>query len=115
MPPRAPPPHPPCQYGIRKIRDRNIQTDLLGVPDDALDGHAFHSYRLVSPDRSVEITFQHNVIGRRWVCARAQACVCSGAGACARKGGGPHVGMHAYMAGLLPACLGPRIQGLSRV
>ena len=39
--------------------------DVMGVPDGALDGHAFHTYRLRSPDGSVAFEFQHNVCGRR--------------------------------------------------
>jgi 4-hydroxy-tetrahydrodipicolinate reductase len=37
----------------------------FGVPDDSLLGHAFHTYRLVSPDGSVAFELQHNVCGRR--------------------------------------------------
>lgn len=36
----------------------------LQVPESALNGHAFHTYQLVSPDGSVMFEFQHNVVGR---------------------------------------------------
>lgn len=50
---------------IQKVRDRSQQRTLMGVPDAFLDGHAFHTYRLTSPDGSVQFVFQHNVCGRR--------------------------------------------------
>ena len=34
------------------------------VPEAALDGHAFHTYSLVSGDGNVEFQFRHNVAGR---------------------------------------------------
>lgn len=37
----------------------------FGVPEDALDGHAFHTYTLTSSDGSVEFKLEHNVAGRR--------------------------------------------------
>jgi len=57
------PTHAP-QSQIVKIRDPITQTEELGVPEDALDGHAFHTYRLVSPDGTVGFTFRHNVVQR---------------------------------------------------
>jgi 4-hydroxy-tetrahydrodipicolinate reductase len=36
----------------------------MKVPQDALLGHAFHTYQLVSGDGSVTFEFQHNVVGR---------------------------------------------------
>lgn len=36
----------------------------MQVPEDALNGHAYHTYQLVSGDGSVMFEFQHNVIGR---------------------------------------------------
>eukprot|EP01024_Parvocaulis_polyphysoides_P056785 TRINITY_DN6013_c0_g2_i2.p1 TRINITY_DN6013_c0_g2~~TRINITY_DN6013_c0_g2_i2.p1 ORF type:complete len:288 (-),score=54.92 TRINITY_DN6013_c0_g2_i2:94-957(-) len=54
---------------IRKVRERMQQIDEMKVPENALMGHAFHTYRLTSPDGSVSFEFQHNVCGRqkRWV------------------------------------------------
>eukprot|EP00586_Coscinodiscus_wailesii_P020365 CAMPEP_0172504076 /NCGR_PEP_ID=MMETSP1066-20121228/175097_1 /TAXON_ID=671091 /ORGANISM="Coscinodiscus wailesii, Strain CCMP2513" /LENGTH=284 /DNA_ID=CAMNT_0013280077 /DNA_START=278 /DNA_END=1132 /DNA_ORIENTATION=+ len=37
----------------------------FGVPEDSLDGHAFHTYTLTSSDGSVQFALQHNVAGRR--------------------------------------------------
>lgn len=51
------------QSQIRKIRDRESSL-RMGVPDDALDGHAFHTYTVTSADNSVEFVFKHNVTGR---------------------------------------------------
>lgn len=52
------------QNQIRKVRDRVTQLESMGVPEDALDGHAFHTYTLTSPDDSVQFVFKHNVQGR---------------------------------------------------
>jgi 4-hydroxy-tetrahydrodipicolinate reductase len=48
---------------IKMIRndDESIQ---FGVPKDAIQGHAFHTYTLTSPDGSVQFQLQHNVAGR---------------------------------------------------
>merc|ERR1719379_1365375 len=48
---------------INKIRDPEKQKEF-GVPEAALDGHAFHTYTLKSGDGSVEFQFKHNVCGR---------------------------------------------------
>ena len=37
----------------------------MHVPENALNGHAFHTYTLTSPDGSVSFQFQHNVVGRQ--------------------------------------------------
>ena len=58
---------------IVRVRDTEEQLkgapgqspDLNPVPEDALNGHAFHTYSLVSDDGSVEFQFRHNVCGRR--------------------------------------------------
>lgn len=52
------------QNQIRKVRDRVTQLEVMGVPEDALDGHAYHTYTLTSPDDSVQFVFKHNVQGR---------------------------------------------------
>ncbi len=36
----------------------------MKVPESAINGHAYHTYQLVSGDGSVMFEFQHNVIGR---------------------------------------------------
>ncbi|GLJ25623.1 hypothetical protein SUGI_0490860 [Cryptomeria japonica] len=49
---------------IKKVRDRTEQIEKMGVPENYLGGHAFHTYRLTSPDNTVAFQFQHNVCGR---------------------------------------------------
>lgn len=49
---------------IVKVRSPDEQVATMGVPADALSGHAFHTYRLVSGDGSVRFELQHNVVGR---------------------------------------------------
>lgn len=49
---------------IQRIREKSDQL-RFGVPENALDGHAFHTYKLISPDESVTFELQHNVCGRR--------------------------------------------------
>lgn len=49
---------------IVKLRESPKQL-AFGVPEDALKGHAFHTYTLKSADNSVSFQFQHNVCGRR--------------------------------------------------
>jgi 4-hydroxy-tetrahydrodipicolinate reductase len=48
---------------IRKVREPEKQL-ALGVPEEALGGHAYHRYTLFSPDGTNTFEFQHNVIGR---------------------------------------------------
>mmetsp|Transcript_4409 Transcript_4409/g.12723 ORF Transcript_4409/g.12723 Transcript_4409/m.12723 type:complete len:332 (-) Transcript_4409:463-1458(-) len=49
---------------IEKVRDKGRQLDMMGVPEANLDGHAFHTYSLTSPEGSVFFSFTHNVCGR---------------------------------------------------
>eukprot|EP00252_Welwitschia_mirabilis_P017559 TRINITY_DN38897_c0_g1_i1.p1 TRINITY_DN38897_c0_g1~~TRINITY_DN38897_c0_g1_i1.p1 ORF type:complete len:335 (+),score=59.06 TRINITY_DN38897_c0_g1_i1:128-1132(+) len=49
---------------IEKVRDPQDQIQKMGVPEQYLDGHAFHTYTLTSPDSTVVFQFQHNVCGR---------------------------------------------------
>ncbi|GBG86604.1 hypothetical protein CBR_g41668 [Chara braunii] len=49
---------------IELVRDPKEQVERMHVPEEYLDGHAFHTYRLESPDKSVAFEFQHNVCGR---------------------------------------------------
>jgi len=49
---------------IKLIRDTEEQK-AFGVPEDALLGHAWHTYTLTSGDGSVQFQFKHNVCGRR--------------------------------------------------
>jgi len=45
-------------------RNPNIQKTRLGVPEQYLGGHGWHTYTLVSPDETVKFEFTHNVNGR---------------------------------------------------
>ena len=48
---------------IEMIRNDQASIDF-GVPAEAINGHAFHTYTLTSPDGSVNFQLQHNVAGR---------------------------------------------------
>ena len=48
---------------IQKIRNEDEQL-AFGVPQNYLDGHAFHTYRLQSQDESVAFEYHHDVCGR---------------------------------------------------
>ena len=49
---------------IEMVRDEAAMQSRMGVPPEYLNGHAFHTYHLTSPDGSVNFEFQHNVCGR---------------------------------------------------
>ncbi len=49
---------------ITKIRDPQIQQHQWGIDEEYLDGHAWHTYTLISEDRTVRFEFTHNVNGR---------------------------------------------------
>lgn len=50
---------------IEKVRDAASAVQRMGVPEQYVDaGHAFHTYRVTSPDGSVALEFKHNVCGR---------------------------------------------------
>jgi len=48
---------------IEMIREDKAAIDFR-VPEDALNGHAFHRYTLTSADGSTEFALEHNVAGR---------------------------------------------------
>jgi len=48
---------------IQQVRDEREQMEF-GVPEKYLGGHAFHTYRLESEDKTVAFEFRHNVCGR---------------------------------------------------
>merc|ERR1740130_1478749 len=48
---------------IQLIRDPASQRAEMGVPEKHLGAHAFHTYRIASPDDTVELVFEHNVCG----------------------------------------------------
>lgn len=49
---------------IEKVRDSVRSIEEMNVPEDAISGHAYHTYHLTSPDGTVNFEFQHNVTGR---------------------------------------------------
>ena len=49
---------------IVKIRDPQSQQTQLGIDEAYLSGHGWHTYTLVSEDRTVRFEFTHNVNGR---------------------------------------------------
>ncbi len=49
---------------ILKERDPRVQQSRWGIPAEHLGGHGWHTYSLVSADRTVRFEFTHNVNGR---------------------------------------------------
>jgi len=55
-----------AEEDIEKVRDREGQLGRMNVPEEHINGHAYHTYTLTSPDGTVQFQFQHNVCGRRF-------------------------------------------------
>jgi 4-hydroxy-tetrahydrodipicolinate reductase len=55
---------PFSEEDIKKERDPEIQKSVWGIPEEHLGGHGWHTYSLVSHDRTVNFQFTHNVNGR---------------------------------------------------
>ncbi len=49
---------------IVKERDPEIQSSQWGIPQEHLAGHGWHTYALISGDKTVRFEFAHNVNGR---------------------------------------------------
>jgi 4-hydroxy-tetrahydrodipicolinate reductase len=49
---------------IQMIRDPEIQKKEWGIPEEYLKGHGWHTYILISDDKTVKFSFTHNVNGR---------------------------------------------------
>jgi len=49
---------------IIKIRDPEIQKNTWGIPEAYINGHAWHTYTLTSPDGTARFQFSHNINGR---------------------------------------------------
>jgi 4-hydroxy-tetrahydrodipicolinate reductase len=49
---------------IIKERDPEKQAGQWKIPAEHLDGHAWHTYTLLSPDKTVKFEFTHNINGR---------------------------------------------------
>lgn len=55
---------------VDKVRDTHRSMSEMNVPGKFVTtGHAFHTYKLTSPDGSVNFEFQHNVCGRGFYAA----------------------------------------------
>lgn len=48
---------------ITAVRKEDIQL-LMGVPEEYLGGHGWHTYRITSPDGTVCLEFKHDINGR---------------------------------------------------
>jgi 4-hydroxy-tetrahydrodipicolinate reductase len=48
---------------ICMLRDP-VRQRALGVPEEFLSGHGWHTYRIASPDKTLSLAFSHNVNGR---------------------------------------------------
>ena len=55
---------PFAEKDITKERDPEIQKNIMGIPEEYLSGHGWHTYSLDSNDRTVHFEFTHNVNGR---------------------------------------------------
>ena len=49
---------------VQKERDPELQKNLWGIPEPYLGGHAWHTYTLLSPDKTAKFEFTHNINGR---------------------------------------------------
>jgi 4-hydroxy-tetrahydrodipicolinate reductase len=52
------------QNDIQMERDPGQQLTKWGIPEEYLGGHAWHTYTLLSADKTVKFSFTHNVNGR---------------------------------------------------
>ena len=52
------------EQDILKERDIEVQKTRWGIPQEYLGGHGWHTYTLVSNDKTVRFEFTHNVNGR---------------------------------------------------
>jgi 4-hydroxy-tetrahydrodipicolinate reductase len=55
---------PYSEEDIIQERDPESQKNIWGIPEEYLDGHGWHTYTLVSDDKTVRFQFTHNVNGR---------------------------------------------------
>ena len=55
---------PYLETDIIKERDPETQKTVWGIPEKYLTGHGWHTYSLVSNDKTVRFEFSHNVNGR---------------------------------------------------
>jgi len=55
---------PFSEEAIQKERDPETQKKVWNIPEEYLPGHAWHTYTLLSEDKTVCFEFKHNVNGR---------------------------------------------------
>ena len=55
---------PFAEEDIIKERDPETQKNVWCIPEEYLNGHGWHTYTLVSDDKTVRFQFTHNVNGR---------------------------------------------------
>ena len=55
---------PFSEADIRKERDPKVQQSQWKIPAEYLNGHGWHTYSLLSQDKTVRFEFKHNVNGR---------------------------------------------------
>jgi 4-hydroxy-tetrahydrodipicolinate reductase len=53
-----------AENDIIKIRDPEIQQHEWKIPEQYLNGHAWHTYTLDAPDKTARFQFSHNINGR---------------------------------------------------
>ncbi|MGB5158780.1 dihydrodipicolinate reductase [Desulfobacterium sp. N47] len=51
-------------YQIIMERDPENQKEIWGIPEEFIKGHGWHTYTLVSGDKTVKFEFTHNINGR---------------------------------------------------
>ncbi len=53
-----------AENDIIKIRDTEIQKNEWHIPEEYINGHAWHTYTLDAPDKTARFAFTHNINGR---------------------------------------------------
>jgi 4-hydroxy-tetrahydrodipicolinate reductase len=53
-----------AENDIIKIRDPEVQQHEWKIPEQYLDGHAWHTYTLDARDKTAQFAFSHNINGR---------------------------------------------------
>lgn len=53
-----------AENDIIKIRNPEIQQNQWKIPEEYLNGHAWHTYTLDAPDKTAQFSFSHNINGR---------------------------------------------------
>ncbi len=53
-----------AENDIIKIRDTEIQKNEWHIPEEYINGHAWHTYTLDAPGKTAQFSFSHNINGR---------------------------------------------------